>query len=654
MAWSSPPALAPAGAMPPVSDAAIDAVLNEAASALRYGKADAAVARLSELIPDLVASPERCDLAGLILLGAELAGDALVWFDRARRLQPSYWQASAHAGTVLFALGRLDEALAAFDTAAGQGFVTAATYYHRGVTLRALGRRDEAIAALDQALRAEPDYPEALRAGGLILSEAGRYVQALEFFDAALRSRPDFFEALLDRANLLRQLERFEEALAAFSHGLALFPGNAELFNNRGVVLIDIGDFDAARADFDAALTVRPDFPEALFNRGTVLLRAADPATALAAFDQAIALRPVYPDAFVGRGVALKELSRMDEALEAFDVAIAQNPDSAHAKNNKGAVQLLRGDFEHGLEGYEHRWIIGQTHKFKLEFPIPEWRGSIRPGEKLIVFDEQGIGDTIQFCRYLPPLAEAGIDITFFCRSKAQRLLHGLPHPIRCVDDFGPEERFDSQIALSSLPYALGTRLSTIPATVPYLAAEPELVAAWAERLKQGGAMQDLKIGLCWAGNPNVRADPRRSIPLKAFLPLLARPGVRVISLQKHHGLEEIAALPQGAAIDTLGEDFDGGADAFIDTAAVMQNLDLIVSCDTSVAHLAGALGRPVFVLLRKTPDWRWMLDRSDSPWYPTMRLFRQTRAGDWNEVIARVVAAIEEIRIAQLAAPSA
>lgn len=646
MAWSSsPPAPAPAWSMPVVSDAAIDAVLNEAASELRNGKGDEAVARLRDLIPDLVASAERCDLAGLILLGANVAADALVWFDRARRLQPNYWQASAHAGAVLLTLRRLEESLEAFDAAVGQGFVDAATYYNRGVVLRMLGQRDEAIASLDQALRIQPDYPEALRVGGLILSEAGRFEQALAFFEAALKSKPDFYQAVLDRANLLRQLEQFEAAIAAFSRGLEFFPGHADLLNNRGVVFIDTGAFDEALADFEAALATQPDLPEALFNRGTVLLQQGRSSAALADFDQAIALRQVYPDAWVGRGVALRELNRMEEALAAFDVAIAQKPDSAHARNNKGALQLLLGDFEHGLDGYEYRWIAGQTHKFKLELPIPEWQGYIRSGEKLIVFDEQGVGDTIQFSRYLPLLADAGVDVTFFCRSKALRLLRGLPRAIRCVDDFGPEERFDSQIALSSLPNALGTRISTIPASVPYLVPEPDLVATWAERLAQSGNPRDLKIGLVWAGNPNVRADPRRSIPLAAFQPLLALDGVRVISLQKYDGLEEIETLPQGAKLETLGDGFDGGADAFIDTAAVMQNVDLVVTCDTSTAHLAGALGRPVFVLLKKVPDWRWMLDHTDSPWYPTMQLFRQAQAGDWDELMARVVAAVEQFR---------
>lgn len=655
MVWSSSSTiLASASPVSAVSNAAIDSVLNEAANALRYGQAEVAIAGVRSLAPDSVGSPERCDLAGLILLGAQLAADALVWFERARALQPNYWQAAAHAGTVLLALGRLEEAIAALDMAVGHGFVDPGTYYHRGVVLRALGRRDEAIASLDQALRLQPDYPEAMRVGGLILSEADRHEQALEFFEAALRSKPDFFEALLDRANLLRQLDRFDAALAAFSQGLVLFPGNVELLNNRGVVFIDIGEFDMARADFDAALAINPALPEAHFNRGTVLLRAADPAAALAAFDRAVTLRPVYPDAWVGRGVALKELRQMDAALAAFDVALAQKPDSAHALNNKGGLQLLLGDFEHGLIGYEHRWMAGQTHKFKLEFPIPEWRGTVRPGEKLIVFDEQGIGDTIQFSRYLPLLAKAGVDITFFCRSKALRLLRTLPQSIRCVDDFGQDEQFDSQIALSSLVHALGTRLSTIPAGVPYLAAEPKLVAAWGERLARSGNMQDFKIGLCWAGNPNVRADPRRTIPLAALLPLCALDGVRVISLQKHHGLEEIEALPKGVRLETLGDDFDGGTDAFVDTAAMMQNLDLIVSCDTSTAHLAGALGLPVFTLLKKIPDWRWMLDRADSPWYPTMQLFRQTQPGDWNELVVRVVAAVVQMRKDKLAAISA
>ena len=388
------------------------------------------------------------------------------------------------------------------------------------------------------------------------------------------------------------------------------------------------------------ALAAKPNFPRALFNRGTVLLKLASPEDALAAFDRALSLAPAYSVALVGRGVALKEQGRFVEADAAFDAALAHEPNSAHPKNNKGALDRLRGDLEHGWEGYENRWITGPTPKTKLQFPIPEWEGKCRAGEKLIVFDEQGFGDTSQFCRYLPLIATAGTDVTFFCRSSLLQLMRGLGPLVRCLDYLGPQEKFDSQIALLSLPRALATRLGSIPADVPYLSPEPELVAKWAERLGPG---KDFKIGLCWHGSPNLRADPGRSMPLACFA-ALARDGARLVSLQQRDGLDELATAPFD--IESLGDDFDAGSDAFVDTAAVMQSLDMIVTCDTSVAHLAGALGRPVFVMLKKIPDWRWLLDRDDnSRWYSTMRLFRQRERGDWRDVMARVSEVIEAVR---------
>lgn len=419
-------------------------------------------------------------------------------------------------------------------------------------------------------------------------------------------------------------------------------PGHTDLCNNRGVVLQELGRLDAALASFDAALTANFDFPPALFNRGTALLKLGRPAQALAAFDQALSLRPAYPAALVGRGVALKEQGRLDEADAAFNAALVDDPDSAHAKNNKAALQLLRGDFASGWQGYEHRWVTGLTPKAKLQFPIPEWQGFARPSAKLVVFDEQGFGDTLQFCRYLPLIAKAGVNVTFFCRSSLKRLMRSLAHEVRCVDDLAPEDKFDCQIALLSLPRALATRLETIPADEPYLSAEPALVTKWAARLARRGSEKALKIGLCWHGSPNAKADPGRSIPLACFAPLAALKGVRLISLQKFDGLEELEA--SRVEIETLGDDFDAGPDAFVDTAAVMQNLDLIVTCDTSVAHLAGALGKPVFVLLKKIPDWRWLLERDKSPWYPTMRLFRQKGRGDWDEVVGRVRQSVDSL----------
>jgi tetratricopeptide (TPR) repeat protein len=567
------------------------------------------------------------------------------WFSQARALRPDFLDATVRLARVLQRLGRFEEAANAFNEAEKLGLNDPTAYYNYGLVLRALGRNSAAIIAFDHALRLQPVYPEALRAGAILLSESGNPDGALKFLKEALRLKPDYYEALLDRANLLSELKRQDAAVEAYRGAIEKFPGNPDLLNNLGTALQEVGNLADALAAFDQALNARPHFPEALFNRGTTLLKTAGPEAALESFDHALNLRAAYPAALVGRGVALKELGEFDAADAAFDAAIALAPDSAHARNNKGALQLLRGNFRDGWDGYEYRWACGTTPQNELKFPIPQWQGQTRPGEKLIVFDEQGLGDTLQFCRYLPLLVNADIGVAFFCRSKMVRLLRGLLSPVRCVDDLDPYERFDSQIALSSLPRALGHDAASLPAQTPYLAAEPVLIAKWVERLASQGDPGTFKIGLCWHGNQNPKADPARSIALKHFAPLAAHEEFRLISLQRRAGHDQPAEAPTDLKIETLGADFDMGPDAFIDTAAVMEALDLVITCDTSVAHLAGALGRPTFLLLKKVPDWRWMLDRQDTPWYPTMRLFRQQTRGDWDEVVERVAAAAGAMR---------
>ncbi|MGO9007373.1 MAG: tetratricopeptide repeat protein [Beijerinckiaceae bacterium] len=610
------------------------AVFHSVAAHLQAGRKQEAVDELKILLPSQVAEAAQCQLVGSILVGANALQEALGWFERAYRLSPEDPGSAANHATLLFRLGRLEEALLGYDAALRLCRTDAKVFYNRGLVLRALGRTNEAIGSLDEALKLDPGDPETLRAGGLILRDAGRLERAVAFFEEAIRLRPDFRECLIDRANLLQKLGRFEAAVAAYSEALVRFPNDADLLNNRGGALRELGELDAALESYEAALAVRPAFPQALFNRGTILLKKAPPDAALAAYEAALALRPNYCDAHVGRGVALKELCRFDEADEAFDVALAQEPDSAHAKNNKGALQLLRGDFAAGLDGYEFRWLATGVHKRTLNFPIPEWQYPGRAGERVLVYDEQGFGDTFQFSRYLPLMAEAGVAVTFFCRGALVHLMRGIDPRVRVVDHFGREAVFHAQIALSSLPRAFGTRLETIPAPSGYLAADPQRVAQWRNRLGAHG----FKIGLCWQGNPNPCADLNRSIPFAAFAPLAALQGVRLISLQR----PDVAAAAAAASLGVeVAPDLDAEGDAFADTAAVMQNVDLIVACDTSVAHLAGALGRPVFVLLKRVPDWRWLLDRTDSPWYPTMRLFRQKERGNWAQVVARVAAAV-------------
>jgi len=616
----------------------IDTDIHRAIGFLEEGKSAKALARLRALDPESETNTLRCNLVGLIYLSAKQNPSALKWFDHALALDPANSEALSNRGLALQELGRAADALAVYDEAVRVGCVKPALFYNRGNLLRDAGRLTEAIASYDIALRLDPAYPEALRAGGLVLNDLRHHASALEFFDEALRLRPSFIEVLIDRGNLLQNLDRPLEALASYDAALAKEPDRADILNNRGSALLVLGRLPEADRDLANALRIQPRFPQAWSNRGNLFLKLQQPEAALAAFEKAITLRPQYLEALCGRAVALKYLGRFEVALEGFDAALACDPSSAHANNNKAALLLLHGDFEQGLELYEYRWFFAETPKQALTHPVPEWKGEDPDGCSILVFDEQGHGDAIQLARYLLLLSERGARVSFFCRKRLHRLFRGIDGPVRIIDCVEPHERYDYQIALSSLPRAFKTRLATIPAKLSYLAAETPLVENWAARI----GPQGFRIGICWRGNPNVKADPARSIPLAYFAKLAQMDGVRLISIQKMDGCADAGSLP---GLTMLSEDFDAGPDAFIDTAAVMQNLDLIITCDTSIAHLAGALGRPVFVLLKQVPDWRWLLDREDSPWYPTMRLFRQKTRDDRGEVFERVAQAVEGLR---------
>jgi hypothetical protein len=345
-------------------------------------------------------------------------------------------------------------------------------------------------------------------------------------------------------------------------------------------------------------------------------------------------LRENYADALCGEALALRALGRLVEAREKFHAAEALG--CREAISGRGCLDLMLGDFENGWEGYEARWIAGRSLSEALGVRFPVWRGPGRPGERVLVLNDHGFGDTIQFARYLPLMSEAGVLTSIVAPRKLHRLLASASQA-KLLEAPPGGETFDAQIALSSLPRAFGTRLETVPANVPYLAAEPERTQRWA--LKIGG--EGFRIGVVWQGNPDPAADRARSFALNALAPLAGVFGVRLISLQKGFGTEQLASAP--FSIESLDGDLDAGEDAFVDTAAAMASLDLIVSCDTSVAHLAGALARPVWIALKFDAEWRWMRDRDDSAWYPTARLFRQKFAGDWDGVFAAMAAALTE-----------
>lgn len=489
------------------------------------------------------------------------------------------------------------------------------------------GQREEAIARIDEALRRRPDFAEALSMGGYMLSESGKPEAALRFYRQALNIKPSLVVAHVNSGKLLFDSRRFAEALAAFEAATALAPDDADAWSSRAGALRELGRLEESLDAASRALSLRPHFAEAAINRGNALLKLDRMDEALDAYRCASAARPGFAGALCGEALALRNLGRFEESLAAFEVAEALG--SREAVAGKGCLLLTLGDFERGFAGYEARWLEGKSLAEALGTRFPTWRGPPQTGERVLVLNDHGLGDTIQFFRYLPLMVSAGVDVTFVCPPRLRRLLSsGIA--VRFVDSPPATEPFDAQIALSSLPRAFKTRLDSVPGNVPYLSPETRQQKLWAERVGAAG----FKVGVVWQGNPNPEADRARSFPLAALAPLAGLAGVRLISLQKGYGEEQLASLPRGMRVESLGPDFDSGSDAFVDTAAAMMHCDLIVTCDTSIAHLAGALARPVWVALKSDAEWRWMRERADSPWYPTMRLFRQSRRGVWSDVV--------------------
>jgi tetratricopeptide (TPR) repeat protein len=499
------------------------------------------------------------------------------------------------------------DALTAFGRAIETDAGFADAYGNRGTLLAEMKRLPEALADFDRALKLRPDNPADLcnRAG--VLSDLGRLDEALMGFDRALTLMPQLAPAFYNRAEVKMKLGRFADALADYDRAIAIFPGMAGAHSNRGLTLKAMGRLDEARASIERALSIDPNNVEAIANRGNVSY----------------------------------EQGRLDEAIADYDRALKVRPDFAEANHGRALASLTLGDWETGFRLYDYRdRLKASAHK---SLPHPRWSGETVPGERLLLLCEQGLGDMIMFSRFAPLIARRGIDVTLLAPAPMRRLLSTLDGvTVAGLDDAPPVNGHPVRwLPLMSAPGALGIRPDNVPAPVPYLAAEPARVEHWAASLGSDG----FKIGINWGlGVERDWFGRIREVPLSAFAPLADIPGVRLVSLQKGPPLSDIARVPFGARIDQPGDNFDAGAEAFLDTAALMMSLDLVVTCDTSIAHLAGALGRPVFTALPSVADWRWLRKRGDTPWYPTMRLFRQSQPGDWREPFARIAAAAGEM----------
>jgi tetratricopeptide (TPR) repeat protein len=642
-------------------------------------------------------------VGGLFLLGLidrQLGryDQAVEHLSQAVGLKPDFTEAHNSLGNALRALGRLEEAVASYRQALRLNPRLAEAHNNFGVALMELGTLEAAAASLQRALDLKPDYVEAHSNLGVVLTRQGKLEQAVASLRTALRLRPDHVEAhnnlevalekqsvrqtqqapRVDRddasahnsrgaafmeqekfaeaaASFQQAVDRnphdvdarnnlgvalarqgkFQEAVATLQHALRLKPDFAEARNNMGNALLEQGQMEEAVASFQQALRLKPDFADAHNSLGTALRDQGRFEEAAASFRRALQLKPIFPDAYSNLGVAVLAQGQVDEAVANYQQALRLRPNFPQAHRNLAMARLLLGDFEQGWREYEWRW---QCDDFKAPgYRQPLWDGSPLKGQTILLHAEQGYGDTLQFVRYAELVRQHGGTVVVACPSELLRLVASCPGVDRAVPLRGPLPPFGVQAPLLSLPKILGTSLATVPAKVPYLFADAELAARWKREL---GRSAGFKIGIAWQGRPNHRGDRQRSVRLAQFESLGRLDGVQLFSLQKGTGSEQLQSIGAGFAVTDVG-----GATAgdFMDTAAVMQNLDLVVTVDTAVAHLAGALGVPTWVALPFAPDWRWLLRREDSPWYPTLRLFRQKQAGDWHSVFQSMREAVGE-----------
>jgi len=496
----------------------------------------------------------------------------------------------------------------------------------RGLACHQAGRFEEAEAAYQAVLSEEPAHAEALHLLGLVASHQGRHELAEERIREAIALNPlaPFYHNNL--GNVLQALGRFKEAVICYHDALRLAPDYVEAHSNLGSALGALGRHLEATAACQEAVRLKPDHAEAYMNLGNALAKLGRNEEAEAAYRQAVRLRPRYPEAHSNLGNAVLEQGRFEEAQHCYEEALRQAPEHPLAHWNRAWLRLLRGDYEHGWEEYEWRWVTGNAAPRGFRQPV--WDGSWLWGATIVLHGEQGLGDTIQFLRYAPWVKAAGGRVVVECQPRLvplARTVAGVDEVVEAGSQLPP---FDTHAGLLSLPRIFGTRLETVPRTVPYFSVDPGRLERWGAHLAK---FEGLKVGLGWAGSPTHKNDHTRSIHLSAFAPLARVKGVHLFSLQRGPQAAELASAP--FPITNLEEEDND----VLDTAAIMLHLDLVIAVDTMMAHLAGALARPVWTLLACVPDFRWLLGREDSPWYPTMRLFRQPQPGDWPSIIERV-----------------
>lgn len=541
-----------------------------------------------------------------------------------------HFDATHLLGVTQFYLGNTDQALSLFQAAEKINHKHPTLFFNHAVALHALKREEEALEQIKKAIHLKPEYMDALVLLGTLLQELGKSEEALKACDDVLKLAPNQEDVLCTKGNSLQSLLRYEEALLCYTKAMQTKPNHPPLISNYGNALQGLKRFEEAITYYDRALAIDPKFASGWFNRGNALRALGQDEKASENYERALNLDDNLTEAVLNRGVVMLDARDLQQAVFCFEFVKLRDPNNVKANFNLGYCNLLLGNLKEGWKGYEWRWKSDDLKLVKVELPFPIWNGE-QPikNKRLLVYSEQGFGDLIQFCRYIEILDKMGAQVILVCHDTLAPLMHTLAGVTQIIVPGQLIPEVDYYINMMSVPMAVDTELATIPAKPSYLSSDSVKVAVWQEKL---GVSKAPKVGIVWSGNVEYKNDVKRSIPIQQMMEL-AHKGLELICLQKEIRKEDKTKLAKYPKVKFYGDSLHD----FSDTAALIELMDVVVTIDTSVAHLAGALGKPVWILLPFNSDWRWFLEREDSPWYPSVRLFRQKKSGDWGSVVQRV-----------------
>ena len=592
-----------------------------------YSAAIASYDKAISIQPDYAIAYVKC---GNVLHGLKQYETAIVYYDKAITVQPDLIESHFSRGNALCELKQYEAAIVCYDKVISTQPDFAEAYSNRGNAFYELKQYETAIVCYDNAISLRPNYAEAYFNRGNVLKELKQYEAAIVCYDNAISLRPNYAEAYFNRGNSLHGLKQYEATMVDYDRAISIRPNYAELYFNRGNVLYELKQYEAAIFCYDKAISIRPDYFDAYCNRSNVLKDLKEYETAITGYKKVICLKPNFPIAYYNLGTIQGELHQFEAAIASFDQAIELKPDYAEAHWNLALLHLLLGNFKDGWQEYEWRWyIVDYNETIRARFSMQAlWLGiESLQNKTILLYAEQGLGDVIHFSRYVPLVAALGAKVILEAPSSLVKLLKDLDGVSQIIA-YGDElPEFDYQCPLLSLPLAFKTNLKNIPSSTSYLKSNNNKVNNWKIRL---GKKIKTRIGLVWSSTSSFPNDSKRSMTLAELLPALPNDQFEYICLQKEIKPIDQVVLNNNPQIRFFGSELLD----FTDTGALIECVDLIVSTCTSLPHLAGALDKKVILMISHSPDWRWMLNRNDSPWYRSISLLRQPSNGDWDTVI--------------------